>query len=37
MKVQVPLPVKLNSLFYKELDVLKNDCVSTVSANGEML
>lgn len=37
MRVQVPLPVFINSLFYKELGHSKNGCVSTMSANGEML
>lgn len=37
MRVQVPLPVIVNSLFYKELCHSKNGCVSTMSANGEML
>lgn len=37
MRVQVPLPVNVNSLQNKELSRLKNGCVSTMSANGEML
>ena len=37
MKVQVPLPVKLNSLYYKELYQLKIASVSSVLANGELI